>query len=209
MDSALVSGVPCLKRSARIVFVELQLRGIERHHVDGNTAGEEFLRGGDVAVDVVFRLRAVVGRVAEVAVAFADRAAHDDDAIEFLEGGRIAIDGGADVGERTDGDERDVAGIFADLVEEEIDGLRVGFWRDGAAFCPLRLAEYGDWAFVGMPSATGIFVALVSASRRSIICARSWVSPHALEMPRIWTSGLMRARPMAKTSSTSSPSRSR
>jgi hypothetical protein len=35
--------------------------------------------------------------------------------------------------------------------------------------------------------------------------ARSWVSPQALVMPRISTSGLVRARPMAKTSSTSSP----
>ncbi len=61
----------------------------------------------------------------------------------FLNVDGIAVDGGADVGEWADGDERDVAGIFFDLVEEEIDGLRVGFLRDVAGFGPLRLAEIG------------------------------------------------------------------
>ena len=133
-------------------FVELQLRRIEGHHENGNTAGEEFLRGGDVAINVVFRLRAAVGRVAEVAVAFADRAAHQHDAIEFLKCGGIATDRGAYVGEWTDGDKDDVARIFADLIEEEINGLRVGFhW---SAFCPgglrkrrfgWRRSAFGDW----------------------------------------------------------------
>ena len=125
-----------LEEECALVFVEFQLGGVERHHVDRDAAGEEFLRGGDVAVDVVFGLRAVIGRVALVAVAFADGAAHDDDAIEFFECGGVAVDGGADVGERADGDEGDVAGIFFDLVEEEVDGLRMRFLRDVAAFCP-------------------------------------------------------------------------
>src|SRR5580692_4856702 len=56
-----------------------------------------------------------------------------------------------------------------------------------------------------MPSATGIPALPVSASRRSTSRARSCVSPQAVVMPRISSSGLVSARPTAKASSTSSP----
>ncbi len=65
--------------------------------------------------------------------------------------------------------------------------------------------ENGVLLGVGRPSATGMPVACVSSRRRSTMRARSAVSPQAVVKPRISSSGLVRARPRAKASSTSSP----
>src|SRR5579883_616977 len=95
-------------------FVELQLGGIERHHENGDAAREELLRRGNVTEDVVFGLGAAVGSVTKISIVAVDRTAHEYDALELAETGGVFLDGRAKVGERTNGDKRDFAGIFAD-----------------------------------------------------------------------------------------------
>src|SRR6266478_1918854 len=56
-----------------------------------------------------------------------------------------------------------------------------------------------------MPMATGMSVRPVSFRRRLSSRARRCVSPQALEIPKIWNSGLCRASPTAKASSISLP----
>src|SRR5260221_6805103 len=68
-----------------LVFIQEKLGGVERHHENGHAAGEELLRGGDVAINVVFRLRAAVDAVTEIAVTAANGTSHQDNPIELAE----------------------------------------------------------------------------------------------------------------------------
>ena len=111
--------------------LEVDLGGVERHDVDGNSGGKERLRPGWIAEDVpLWRGRGVgvVGGWAawlEVVVAAIDAAAHDDDAPELAEGGWVLGDGRLNIDERADGDKGDLAGVTADLAEQERDGCGV------------------------------------------------------------------------------------
>ena len=58
-------------------------------------------------------------------VAAIDAAAHEDHALEFPEGRRIAFDGGLHVEQRADGDERDLAWMCANLLEQKLDPIGV------------------------------------------------------------------------------------
>ena len=51
----------------------------------------------------------------------------------------VAVDGGADVRQRPDGNERDLAGMLANLAEQEFDGGRMRFRR--ACLSPARLRK--------------------------------------------------------------------
>src|SRR5205814_7529087 len=123
-------------------LVKLALGGVEGHDEEGHTCGEEFLRGGNVIEDVPLGLRWRGRAEAKVAIAALDGAAHHDDALELAEGGGILIDGGADVHERADGQERDLTRVAANLVEEA--GDRVGMGRLGktVVFGVTALGEY-------------------------------------------------------------------
>ncbi len=124
-------------------LVELELGGVQGHDEEGDSGGEEFLGGGDVVQDIPFGLRRRGRAEAEVAVAAVDGAAHEDDALEFAEGGGVLVDSGADVHQGADGDESDLAGVAADLVEEEGDGVRVGELGKVAGFGVAALGEVG------------------------------------------------------------------
>ncbi len=124
-------------------LVELELGGVEGHDEEGDAGTEEFLGGGNVIQDVPFRLRRRRWAEAEIAVSAVDGAAHHDDALEFAEGGGVFVDGGADVHQGADGDESDLAGVAADLVEEEGDGVRVGELGKVAGFGVAALSERG------------------------------------------------------------------
>src|SRR6202021_361482 len=52
-------------------------------------------------------------------------AAHDHDALEFAESGRIFVDGGVDVIQRADGNQRDLAWMQFDLPEKKINTVRI------------------------------------------------------------------------------------
>lgn len=132
------------KEKGALDFVELELRGVEGHDEERDAGGEEFLGGGDVVQDVPFGLRRRWRTETEVAVAAMDGAAHQDDALELAEGGGIFVDGGTDVHQRTDGDERYLAGIAADLVEEKGDGVWVRRLGEMAGF---GVAALGESAF--------------------------------------------------------------
>src|SRR6267143_2250500 len=131
------------KEEGALNLVELELGGVEGHDEEGHACGEEFLRGGDVIEDVPFGLRGCGRAEAEVAVAALDGATHQDDALQLAEGGGVFVDGGADVHEGADGDERDLAGVAADLVEEEGDGVGVGGLGEVAGFGVVALGEVG------------------------------------------------------------------
>jgi hypothetical protein len=126
-------------------LVELELGGVEGHDVEGDASGEEFPGGGDVVEDVPFGLRGRGRAEAEVAVAALDGAAHQDDAPELSESGGVFVDGGADVHQRADGDEGDLAGVAANLVEKEGDGVGVGGLGEMAGFGVAALGEVGFW----------------------------------------------------------------
>src|SRR6266851_2674355 len=85
-------------------LVELELGGVEGHDEEGDFGGEEFLGGGNVIEDVPFGLRGLWRAEAEVAVAAVNRATHENDALEFAEGGGVLVDGGANVHQGADGD---------------------------------------------------------------------------------------------------------
>jgi len=124
-------------------LVKLQLSGVEGHDEEGDSRGEKLLGGGDVVEDVPFGLRGLGRAEADVAVAALDGAAHEDDALELSEGGRIFVDGGADVHQRTDGDQRDLAGVAANLFEEKSNGIGVGKLGEVAGFGVAALGERG------------------------------------------------------------------
>ncbi len=124
-------------------LVELELGGVQGHDEEGDAGTEEFLGGGNVIQDVPFRLRRRRWAEAEVAVAAVNRAAHENDALEFAEGGGILVDGGADVHQGADGDENDLAWVTADLVEEESCGVGVGGLGEVAGFRVAALGEVG------------------------------------------------------------------
>src|SRR5229473_1206940 len=124
-------------------LVELELGGIEGHNEEGDSGGEEFLGGGDVVQDIPFGLRRRRWAEAEIAVSAVDGAAHHDDALEFAEGGGVLVDGRADVHQGADGDEGDLAGVAADLVEEEGYGIGVGGLGKVAGFGVAALGEVG------------------------------------------------------------------
>jgi len=58
-----------------------------------------------------------------------------------VEGGGIAVDEGANVDERADGDEGDLAGIAANLVENEIHGGRMRSAGEAAGIAVTALAH--------------------------------------------------------------------
>ncbi len=125
-------------------LVELDLGGVERRDEERDAGGEEGLGGGDVHLDVVFGFGAVAGVVAEVVVAAADRAAHDDDALEQPEGGGVLLDDGSDVGEGAESDEGDLVGVLLYLVEQEGDCVGVRLVGDAGPLCLRRGAGAAD-----------------------------------------------------------------
>lgn len=129
------------KEEGAFDLVHLQLSRVERHDEEGDSGSEEFLGGGDVVEDVPLRLRRRGRPIAEVAVTALDRATHHDDTLEFPEGGGVLVDGGADVHQRTDGDQRDLARVVADLIEDETYGIGVGRLGEVAGFGVAALRE--------------------------------------------------------------------
>ena len=140
-----------------------------------------------IAGDVVLGLGRRRRHRAWIPVTAVDGAAHQYDALEKAEGGRIATDGCADVSERADGDQRDLVGIAARLSEQKIDGISVG--GSGTDRSP-RLLRKVDLLCVGTPGTTGILFAPEAASSRAANCARNAVLPQAVVTPRISSSGL-------------------
>src|SRR6267154_370288 len=133
-------------------FVELELGGVERHDEEGHAGGKELLCGGNVIQDVPLGFRGLGYAESDVTVAALDGAAHHNDALEFAEGDRVFVDGGADVHERTDGDQRDFAGVSADLLKQEGDGIWMRRLGEAAGF---RVAALGEGAFGGRWRASG------------------------------------------------------
>src|SRR5580658_4654754 len=103
-------------------LVELQLGRVKRHDVQLHPGKKEFLGGGNVIEDVPLRVGAAFGTEPQLAVATFDGAAHHDHAFEFEESCRVFVDQRANVHQRADGDQRDLAGITANLLEDEIRG---------------------------------------------------------------------------------------
>ena len=97
--------------------------------------------GRNVVQDVPFGLWRRRRAETEVAIAAVDGAAHQDNALEFAEGGGIFVDGGADVHQWADGDEGDLAGVAADLVEEKGDGVGMRRLGEVAGFGVATLRE--------------------------------------------------------------------
>ena len=106
-------------------FIEFELGGIERHDVKRDMGEKEILRCWNVVDDVPFGARGRAWAKAEFAVTAMNGAAHDDDALELQKSLRIFFDESANVDERTDADESDLAGVALDLVENEVHRGRV------------------------------------------------------------------------------------
>ncbi len=100
------------------------------------------MRGGDVAINVVFRLRAAVDAVTEIAVTAANGTSHQDNPIEFAEGCRVFVNRFTKIAERADGDDRDFAGEFGGLREKKFDGFGM-LRRRLALLGPIGLREVG------------------------------------------------------------------
>src|SRR5258708_4682374 len=133
-------------------FVELELGGVERHDEEGHAGGEKFPGRGNVIQDVPLGFRGLGWAESDVTVTALDGAAHHNDALEFAEGGRVFVDGGADVHERTDGDQRDLAGVAADLLKQEGDGIWMRRLGEAAGFRVAALRERtlgGRWRASG------------------------------------------------------------
>ena len=128
-------------------LVKLELRSVEGHDEEGHACDEEFLCRGDVVENVPFGLRWRGRAEPEVAVAALDGTAHHNDALELVERGGILVDGGADVHQRADGEERDLAGVAADLIKKEDDGVRMRRRLGEAA--GLGVAALGEGALRG------------------------------------------------------------
>ena len=93
-----------------------------------------------IAVDVPFRLRGAV----LIAVAAVNAAAHQDHALDLLECGGVLADGGGQVSFRADGDDGDLAGMLADLAENELHSIGVL-----AGGLPLGIGGLGEDVVVG------------------------------------------------------------
>src|ERR1700760_4725089 len=87
----------------KLAIVEFPLGGIERHHEDGHAGGEELTGGARIHSNVVFGLRWWRLRSTRVAVTAMDRATHKHYTVEKAETGWVAVDGGPEIGKRTDG----------------------------------------------------------------------------------------------------------
>jgi len=134
-----------------------------------------------------------VGR-SDVTVAALEGAAHHNDALEFAEGGRVFVDGGADVHERTDGDQRDLAGVAADLLKQEGDGIWMRRLGEAAGFRVAALVKVpleGD----GAPAAIRMSGAADFARKRSRSFGASFGVTKVVVMPRICSSGLRTREP--------------
>src|SRR5260370_5235264 len=130
------------EKEGALDFVELELGGVERHDEERHTRGEEFLGGRNVVEDVPFGLRGRGRAETEVAVTALDAAAHHNDALELTKGGGGLVDGGANVHQRADGDQCDLAGVAENLLEEEGDGVGVRRLGEMAGF---SVAALGVW----------------------------------------------------------------
>jgi len=82
----------------------------------------------------------VIWKVSQVAVALANRAAHQHHTLQLVKCRGVAVNGSTDVRQRPDGNERDLARILADLAEQEIDGVGMRFQRR-AGLSPERLRK--------------------------------------------------------------------
>ena len=126
-------------------FVELELGSVEGHDEEWHASGEQFLGGRNVIEDVPLRLRRCGRAEAEIAVPALDGAAHQNDALELAERGGVFVDGGADVHQRADSDQRDLARVAADLVEEEGDGVGMGRLGEAVVLGVTTLGERAFW----------------------------------------------------------------
>src|SRR5437660_8921410 len=79
--------------------------------------------------------------VANVAVATVDRATHQDNAFQLAESIAIFLDGGANVHERPDGNERDFSWAAPNLVQQKCDCIRM---RSLCEVPPFGVAELGE-----------------------------------------------------------------
>ena len=102
-------------------LVQRDLRRIEWHDVERHPGSKHCLRRRDVHLDVVLG----VGRMIRAAVAAANRPAHDHDALQLPERSWIALDRGADVRRRSDGDQRDLARMLPNLSQQKINCRRM------------------------------------------------------------------------------------
>ncbi len=127
-------------------LVQLQLGGVERHDEERHSGSEELLCGGNVIQDVPFGLRGVGRRVAQIAVAALDGAAHQKHALELAKGGRVLVDGGADIHQGADGDQGDLARVATNLLQDETDSVGMRWLRSVAAF---GITALGERAFDG------------------------------------------------------------
>ncbi len=100
-------------------LVELQLRCIERHHVDGHAAAKELLRRCRVHGDVVFGVGSVRLRIPKVAVAAIDRTAHHHHPLQLAKACRIAIDRRTDRRQRSQRQQRNLARSLPNLVQQK------------------------------------------------------------------------------------------
>jgi len=142
--------------------------------------------------------------VAKIAVAALDGAAHQDHALELAKRGQIFVDGGADIHQGSDGDQRNLARVAANLFQDEAHCVGMRWLRIVAAF---GVAALGERAFThgGRTCCHGNFRA-AHFGKEAIdkLCAGFGISERVVT-PRICSSGLRKASASAKASSTSSP----
>src|SRR6266481_297883 len=124
-------------------LVKLELGGVEGHDEERHARSEELLSRGDVVEDVPFGLWGRGLAETDIAVTALDGAAHQDDALELAEAGGVFINGGADIHERSDSDQSDLAGVVANLIEEEGDSAGVGGFGEMAGFGVATLGKVG------------------------------------------------------------------
>ncbi len=102
--------------------VQGYLGGVEGKEANGDAGGEDDLGAGRVLQDIPLgggRSGACVGGE----VSLTDGAAHEDDASELAHGGRVAVDGGGDVEERTDGQQGESIAVLMDGGQQRGDGV--------------------------------------------------------------------------------------
>src|SRR6266478_4544733 len=133
--------VALAEQKGALDLVQLQLRGVQRHDKERHSRGKELLGRRNVIHDIPFGLRPEGRRIAKIAVAALDGAAHHDHALELAKRGRVFVDDAADVHQGSDGDQGDLARVTVDLFQDEGDSIGMRWLRIVPAFGVASLSE--------------------------------------------------------------------
>ncbi len=113
------------KQQLPLRLIELQLRRIQRHHIQRNPRRKHLLRRLNIHRDVVLSLRPTRRQIAKIVISPPHRSTHHHNPLQLLEGLRIAIKRRTQIRHRPQRDQRKLPRLLPDLLQQKVHRLRM------------------------------------------------------------------------------------